>query len=187
MSTQPTFFWFSQETSAETPTLFRLYERDTASGAYTLLTETQLTETQDTLTHNESDSNLDSDSGIMALSLPSEMLTLSVGQRYLWQVEVACSSTNNLVAEAEFEVVEPDSKMMSSLATATTAAEKTNLLASEDLWYDALSMMFSVASTEDMAVVRQMLFEQVATSATEQAQLESSPVVRQDLLIIPVR
>lgn len=205
MSTQPTFFWFSPETSpenspensAEPPTLFRLYEYDAESGAYTLLTESQMTasqitasqitESQDDLIQNASASASDREAGIMALTLPSEMVTLNIGQRYLWQVEVTCSGAENLVAEAEFEVVEPGEKMMDSLAAATTAAEKTNILASENLWYDALSMMFSASSSEDMTAVRQMIFEAVATSATEQAQLESSPVVRQDLLIIPVR
>lgn len=196
MSTQPTLFWFSQETSVDTPTLFRLYEYDEASETYTLLSESQIAESQtpnsqSNLAPNDlvsaSESASESASGIMALSLPSEMVTLNIGQRYLWQVEVACSGAENLVAEAEFEVVEPDEKMMDSLTAATTAAEKTTLLASENLWYDALSMMFSAASTEEMTAVRQMIFEAVSTSATEQTQLESSPVVRQDLLIIPVR
>jgi len=180
ITTQPTFFWLSQETSTETPTLFRLYEYDDVSETYMLLME--------------GESNAErNEAGIMALTLPQDMATLSVGGRYLWQVEVACDrdAANSAVAAAEFEVVEPSVKMMDDLIAASTTAERTNILATESLWYDALSTMFLVASTEDasqdMADVRRMLFEQVATSTNEQAQLESSPVIRQDLVLIPIR
>ena len=180
ITTQPTFFWFSQETSTQTPTLFRLYEYDEVSETYTLLME--------------GESNAErNEAGIMALTLPQDVATLSVGERYLWQVEVVCDrdDTNSLVAAAEFEVVQPSVKMMDDLIAATTIAERTNILATESLWYDALSMMFLVASTEDasqeMTDVRRMLFEQVAASPNEQAQLESSPVIRQDLVLIPIR
>jgi len=185
-STQPTFHWFSQAHSAETPTIFRLYEYDEAEQKYQLIAERQSEMAQ-------------AESGIMSFSVLEEMAVLTAGMRYLWQVELVCDRarpSGNLFAEAEFEVVEPAPEMMTALAAASTPAEKSAILMSEQLWYDALSMMLTVAvtpetsttSAEDTAAARQALFQQVTTSVNEQVVLQESPLImRSDLVTIPVR
>lgn len=177
LSTQPTFFWFGQQSSAGTPTIFRLYQYDQAAQSYQLLVEQQSSAAQ-------------TEEGIMALPLTDEMATLELGEQYLWQVEVVCDRdrpSGNLFAEAEFEVVEPTAEMIEALAAAATPAEKSAIFSAEQLWYDALAMTFSANSPQEMIVARRMFFEAVANSVNEQRVLESSPVImRRDLVEISV-
>ncbi|MEM9162654.1 MAG: DUF928 domain-containing protein [Cyanobacteria bacterium P01_F01_bin.4] len=164
VSTQPTFAWFSRYT--DIPVTFRLYEYDDAGQTYHLLAETL---------------NKATHSGILLQSLPSEIATLSLGQRYLWQVELVCDRnrpSGNLFAEAEFEVTEPSATLAEALANAATDADKAAIYAAEDLWYDALSMTLTadISVDEAMDSLRSVLFSQVTLTDAEQVRFENSSV-----------
>ncbi|MFK8183010.1 MAG: DUF928 domain-containing protein [Phormidesmis sp.] len=175
ISTQPTFAWFNRDGNETTPTVFRLYEYDTATQSYQLLIESQGTPIQ-------------GEPGIIAASLAEEMATLTVGSRYLWQVGLVCDPnrpSGDLFAEAEFEVTAPSVTLTRQLNDAPSPADKAELLLQAGLWYDALPLLFSSANNSPnpappepsrMPSVRANLFEQVSFSETEQTQLESSTI-----------
>lgn len=171
LSTQPTFAWFNRDGQDTVPTVFRLYEYNSATQGYRLLVESQGTPVQ-------------GQPGIIAASLATEMATLAVGSRYLWQVGLVCDRnrpSGDLFAEAEFEVIAPTPTLTSQLTNATTTADKASLLLNEGFWYDALPLLLSNSSATTpapgrMPAIRQKLFEQVSFSATEQTQLENSTI-----------
>ena len=70
--------------------------------------------------------------GIVGISLPRSGPALQVGQKYVWQVSVACSPedvSNTVVISSWIERVSP------------TAATQINTLAEQGIWQDAVSLL----------------------------------------------
>jgi hypothetical protein len=118
-SIRPTFAWFVPD-SKPLPMEFRLYK-------YNAQGEPQL----------QRQFQMQSQYGIMTLTLPKNKPGLEVGQRYLWQVAVLCDpnqAANDLVAMAEIDVV----KMPAQVRLVRNARANIDMLAEAGLWYDAL-------------------------------------------------
>ena len=126
--------------------------------------------------------NLQSQPGIMSLSLPADQPGLTVGQRYRWQVVILCNPnrpSEALVAEADIEVVEPSPALAKELAATNNLIEKANLYAESGLWYDALGKAlqstqgttkdFQLTLLEDLAKVEEQ--EELAQGRTQSARL----------------
>ncbi|CBN54861.1 MULTISPECIES: DUF928 domain-containing protein [Kamptonema] len=118
-STRPTFAWFVFN-SQPLPMEFRLYKYDAND-------EPQL----------QQQFQMQSQYGIMTLSLPENKPGLDVGKRYLWQIVILCQPdrpANDLVTMAEIDVV----TMPAQVRFVRDARANVDILAEAGLWYDAL-------------------------------------------------
>lgn len=148
-STRPTFAWFIPD-SQPYPIEFRLNEH-TPDGKREILLRKEL----------------QSEPGIMVLSLSEEEIELSVGQRYSWQVIVFCNPnrpSSALVVGADVDVVEMPLTLANHLSATNNSVERANLYAQSGLWYDALGQVletrevfspnqFELTLLEDLAQV----------------------------------
>lgn len=78
--------------------------------------------------------NLTGKAGIVGIALPTSASALQVGQKYVWQLSVACDpedATNMVVVSSWVERVQPT----------TTAADRLTALAEQGVWQDALSLV----------------------------------------------
>ncbi|MGV0028206.1 DUF928 domain-containing protein [Phormidesmis priestleyi] len=119
-SQRPTFVWFVPDRQPY-PLQFRLF---TATGQRLYTTQMQ------------------SQPGIMQVSLPQNQPELAIGQSYVWQVVLVCNPnapSMNVVATANIAVVKPSATLQMQLAAAQTAQQRIDLYAESGLWYDALA------------------------------------------------
>lgn len=80
-------------------------------------------------------------SGIVRKSLPQLSDVLHIGQRYYWQVAVACnpdSFSYDHSFSAMIDVVEPPQELETKLATAGTSVDKSTIYAEAGYWYDSV-------------------------------------------------
>lgn len=85
---------------------------------------------------------MQSQPGIMYVSLPQNQSVLTPGQRYTWQVVLICdpnSPSLSVVAMAEMEVVQADLELQRQLAKVQKLQERVALYADRGLWFDALT------------------------------------------------
>lgn len=125
-ASSPTFAWFIRDRAPQ-PLTFRLYQYEPNSQTTRLVMR---------------DDRLISQPGIMVMSLPQPKLT--VGQRYLWQVEVICDPnrpSSNMFAEADVEVVAAEPTLATKLNAASNPRDRANLYLSAGLWHNALKLM----------------------------------------------
>jgi hypothetical protein len=124
VSLQPTFAWFVPE-AQNRDIEFSLYEY-TTNGKSKLLHRVQQQST----------------AGIMKVSLPAEKGSLSVGNRYWWQVALLCNPkhpSEDLLVKAEIEVVAAPSDLKNALSSIKEPLKRANLYAEKGFWYDALT------------------------------------------------
>ena len=148
ISGHPTFTWFVPD-SPPSRLQFRLFTR-TGQELYT--TEMQ------------------SQPGIMSVALPSNLPQLSIGQSYLWQVALVCDPndlSNNVVAVAEIQVVQPAASLQSQLAAAQTPQQRIDLYAEAGLWYDAIAEARKASETSQNQVAVLELLDALASSEAE--------------------
>jgi hypothetical protein len=110
---------------------------------------------------------LQSSSGIMALSLPQQAQGLTVGKKYLWQLESLCNRnrpSRNLLVRAEIEVVPTPSNLKIALSNQGESSERVNLYAEAGMWYDALSEALASSANRQQAKVTASLLEELAKS-----------------------
>lgn len=141
-STHPTFAWFVPD-SQSYPVEFRLYQYE-PNGDRTRIQAVML----------------QSQPGIMSLSLPKEQPGLTVGQRYRWQVVIFCNPnrpSSALVAEADIDVVEMPPALVGELSATSNSLERADLYAESGLWYDALGE--ALAATQEFQLT---LLEELA-------------------------
>lgn len=72
--------------------------------------------------------------GIVGISLPPSASALQIGQKYVWQVSVACTpddATNTVVISSWIERVQPP----------TGTANQVTALAEQGIWQDAVSLL----------------------------------------------
>lgn len=125
VSSQPTFAWFVPDAEPHEME-FSLYEYG-VSGKGKLIKKIQL----------------QSSSGIMKLSLAKEKFSLSVGQKYLWQIALLCNPnypSEDLVAKAVIEVVPKLPHLADALLQTKEIVKQADIYAEAGLWYDALSL-----------------------------------------------
>jgi hypothetical protein len=139
ISGHPTFTWFVPDRTSR-PLQFRLFTR---TGQLLYKTE------------------MESQSGIMSVVLPSNLPQLSIGQSYQWQVVLVCDRnvpSRNVVATAEIQVVQPAESLQSQLAAAPTPQQRIDLYASAGLWYDAIAEARKASETsQNQAPVLELL------------------------------
>ncbi len=153
-SPYPTFVWYVHN-QQKIPMEFSVYEFDN-------------NEQPSKLTYK---SKLQSSPGIVKLSLPENLPGLTVGKRYLWQVEILCNNnrpSRNLVATAEIEVVEMPGSLKTALNHSQNLSKKVHLYAEAGIWYDALDEALASKSKGELGKV-------AATLLQELASLEDSP------------
>ncbi len=139
ISGHPTFTWFVPDRTSR-PLQFRLFTR---SGQLLYKTE------------------IESQSGIMSVALPSNLPQLSIGQSYQWQVVLVCDPnvpSRNVVATAEIQVVEAAAPLQTQLAAAPTPQQRIDLYAQAGLWYDAIAEARKASGTsQNQAAVLELL------------------------------
>ena len=148
ISGHPTFTWFVPD-SPPSPLEFRLFTR---TGQLLYRTEMQ------------------SQPGIMSVSLPSNLPQLSIGQSYQWQVALVCDPnelSSNLVAAAEIQVVQPAASLQSQLAAAQTPQHRIDLYAEAGLWYDAMAEARKASETSQNQAAVLELLDALASSEAE--------------------
>ncbi|MBD2491233.1 DUF928 domain-containing protein [Aulosira sp. FACHB-615] len=122
-SLQPTFAWFAPNAQGR-EIEFSLYEY--VDGKVKLIYKTQ---TQ-------------SSPGIIKFSLADKKISLTVGNKYLWQVALLCNPNHpseDLLVRAEVEVVEMPISFKNALLRTKEIPQRSKLYAEQGLWYDALA------------------------------------------------
>ncbi|HEY9598270.1 MAG TPA: DUF928 domain-containing protein [Cyanophyceae cyanobacterium] len=145
VETRPTLAWFVSD-PVSSPMEFRLYEYDPVSKNSTLITEVK-------------DKSFKSSPGIVLLSFSESMPSLSIGKRYLWQVELVCnpnSPSGNPFAEGELKVVELTPQLQAELAQARNPFERATTYARAGLWYDAFATVLKTPMAEDDSRLQQL-------------------------------
>lgn len=139
----PTFAWFVPD-DQPTPMEFTLYEFDTNDDPSKLAYKHEL----------------QSLPGIMKLSLPIQLPGLTVGKRYLWQVETLCNRNHpsrNLLARAEIELVQMLPTLKTALSYRHQHSQKAILYAQAGIWYDALGEALSSTANEQLGIAASLL------------------------------
>ncbi|ARV61040.1 hypothetical protein BZZ01_22600 [Nostocales cyanobacterium HT-58-2] len=152
-SLHPTFTWFVPH-SQQVPMEFSLYQLDRNDQPSQLAYKQQL----------------QSSPGIMKLSLPQGGLGLSVGKKYLWQLETLCNRnrpSHNLLVRAEIEVVKIPSSLKIALFDNREPLQRANLYAEAGIWYDALSEALAFSTNGQLGKVAASLLEDLAKSEQE--------------------
>ena len=149
-SLHPTFAWFVPH-SQQIPMEFTLYQFDANDQPSKLAYKQQL----------------QSLPGIMTLSLPQQAQDLTVGKKYLWQLESLCNRnrpSSNLLVRAEIEVVATPSNLKIALSEQRESSQKVNLYAEAGMWYDALNQALASTDHKQQAKVAASLLEDLAKS-----------------------
>ncbi len=139
----PTFAWFVPD-EKPTPMEFTLYEFDTNDDPSKLVYKHEL----------------QSLARIVKLSLPIQLPGLSLGKRYLWQVETLSNPNHpsrNLLARAEIEVVQMPQTLKTALSDSHQHKHKATLNAQAGIWYDAISEALSSKANEQLEIATNLL------------------------------
>lgn len=130
-STHPTFAWYVQDTQPY-EMRFQLYRlagmQQPRQQVYEMQMQTQ--------------------PGIMQLTLPKDQAGLTIGERYEWQVVMICDPnrpSQSAVAKAELEVATLPAALKSAIAAANR--DISQLYAEAGFWYDALAASLQSGST----------------------------------------
>ena len=155
VATSPTFAWFVRDGSW--PIKFKLYAYDPVTRQAKLIKEVQ-------------DENFKSSPGIMVLSLSN--LVLSIGQTYIWQVELVCNPSHpsgNPFASAATRVVPmpPDLKTQLSHIHEQDRFNKADLYAKAGLWYDTLGIALTPGNDPKLKELKFSLLQQLAAASTD--------------------
>ncbi|WP_427161062.1 DUF928 domain-containing protein [Aliinostoc sp. HNIBRCY26] len=149
-STHPTFAWYVTNNQS-LPIKFSLYEFDTNLRPQKLDTYTKI---------------LLSSPGLMKQTLPQDLPGLSVGKRYLWQLQIICNPerpSHNPIARAEVEVVAAPQTLINDLAMTNNPDLKANLYGKHGIWYDAIKEALPANYQDKVAQV----FTNLLASLTE--------------------
>ncbi|WP_414569452.1 DUF928 domain-containing protein [Nostoc sp. CCY 9925] len=150
-STHPTFVWFVLDNQS-VPIQFSLYEFDTNLKPKKLNSYTQI---------------FSSSSGLIQRSLSNDLPGLSVGKRYLWQLQSLCNPnrpSHNPIARAEIEVVPVPQTLFNDLATTKDRFSKADLYGKYGMWYDAIKEVLPSTSQEELSQVFISLLASLAQS-----------------------
>lgn len=149
-TTHPTFAWFVRDPGSWQME-FRLYRYDVARKESQLVKEIK-------------DENFKSVPGIMVLSMSNPVL--SIGQTYLWQVELICDlnhPSGNPFAETEMKVVQMPPQLKTEISRSSDKFNQATLYSKADLWYDTLELVLTSEEDPRMRKLKFSLLEEVAT------------------------
>lgn len=135
-STHPTFAWIVPDQEPVT-IKFSLYEFDRQLKPKKLDMYTQ---------------TFTSSPGLMQQSLPMKSPGLTVGKRYLWQLQTLCnlnSPSHNPIARAEIEVVSIPQTLVNQLSTVHDSSIKAHLYGKYGVWYDAIKEVLPSSNDEE--------------------------------------
>jgi hypothetical protein len=155
ISTHPTFLWFVADAQSY-PLEFRLYKQ--TNGKRQLLHK----------------SKMQSQSGLMKFSLPTDQPGLTSGQIYSWQVILSCNPnhpSSDSVAGATLQVVPLPTSLKSQLANAKSSIDQANLYAENGFWYDAIAQVSQPSQTLPAKQLQLSLLNDLAKSEKETPQL----------------
>ncbi|WP_225225602.1 DUF928 domain-containing protein [Komarekiella delphini-convector] len=159
-SLHPTFAWFIPDNQA-VPIQFSLYEFDTNLKPKKLNIYTY---------------QFQSAQGMMKRSLPQELPGLSVGKRYLWQLQTLCNSNHpsrNPVARAEIEVVHIPQTLSNALSITHEPSLRANLYAEAGIWYDAINEVLPIPGGQTGRAVANLLTNLAKIEKTRYGHLSS--------------
>lgn len=125
--------------------------------------------------------NIKSSSGIILLSLFDSIPPLSVGEKYLWQVEQVCDPnrpSGNPYAEVEMEVIATPADLNVALEGVQEQSQRAILYQRKKLFYDALLLVLTTEPTLEVSELKRSLLEIVALDETELLELQNSSVQR---------
>ena len=117
-------------------------------------------------------------SGLVQFTFPETEPLLSPGQRYIWQVAIACNPEGDMYDQtllAEVEVVDVPAAVAEELAAAETPREQVEVYAQQGYWYDALREAVTDSETSNNQ-------DSVVALISDLAELESpdySQILRQ--------
>ena len=106
-------------------------------------------------------------SGIVSFTLPEEDFQLDSGQRYLWEVNLACTPdapTYSQLFISELDIQEPPASLISDIAAAQTPLERAEIYAQAGYWYDTLREALIAAENADTNDLAQSLLYELAES-----------------------
>ena len=160
VATSPTFAWFIRD-SGSWPIRFKLYAYDPVTRQAKSIKEVQ-------------DENFKSSPGIMVLSLSD--LVLSIGQTYVWEVELICNPSHpsgNPFATAATRVVQmpPDLKTQLSYIHEQDRFNKAALYAKAGLWYDTLGIALTAGNDPKLKELKFSLLQQLAAASTDREEV----------------
>jgi hypothetical protein len=170
-TTRPTFAWFIRD-AAPQPLIFRLYQYEPTRQTVRLVMELR-------------GDRIMTQPGIMVLSLSKSASesALSVGQRYLWQVELICDSnhpSSNVFAEADIEVVAAEPGLLRKVVKADRVSDRITLYTEAGLWHDALGLVLvdqrSATQKIENDASTMFLLRQMAITDAELSSLKMSPI-----------
>lgn len=154
VSNHPTFLWFVAD-SQSYPLEFRLYQQ--TNGKRQLLHRLKM----------------QSQLGLMQVSLPTNQPGLSPGRTYSWQVILSCNPNHpsgDSVAGATLQVVPFPSSVRSQLTTAKSAIDRANIYARNGFWYDAIAQVSQPNLTTPAKQLQISLLNDLAKSEKETPQ-----------------
>lgn len=155
VSERPTFFWYL---AAKTPVRFTLVE----PGVPKPIHETLITPPKP---------------GIMQVSLPEQAPALEVGKVYRWSITLSCSTPRPSAlpyAQAWIQRVPQTAELEQQLKTAQSNGAKAQIYASAGLWFDALKLLSTAESQDEML----SLLDQVQLGEITRYERRNAQVVR---------
>jgi hypothetical protein len=117
--------------------------------------------------------------GLMKRSLSKNLPGLSVGKRYLWQLQILCNPyrpSRNPIARAEIEVVPTPQTLLNNLAITDDPSLKANLYGKYGMWYDAIKEALPTTPKEGIS-------QTLTDLVTSLAQLENPVEIKKFLNI----
>ena len=111
---------------------------------------------------------MQSQPGIMSISLPIDQSALAIGQSYRWQVVLVCepgAPERNVVVAADIQVV--DGGSLRTQLAASMPQQRIDLYAESGLWYDAIREALKASGTSSNQAAVLELLDALATSETQ--------------------
>ena len=143
-STHPTFAWYIP-TGEYFPLEFHLEEHTADSQLKTIYRQ-----------------KIESQPGIMSLSLPQDLPGLKMGKKYRWKVVIRCTRYRAIVTMAEIKVVASTSEFKAAFAKTSGTSKLVDLYASTGLWYDALATSINAADFQQQELQNKLIRELAA-------------------------
>jgi hypothetical protein len=107
--------------------------------------------------------------GLITLAFPPNQMSLTVGNKYLWQVSIRLSNSNWMIQKAEFTVVPISTNLSQTLTQLKTEEEKAEIYAENGLWYDALAESLNINNKDQSVNVITDLVKSLAESEVPSA------------------
>ena len=163
-STHPTFAWYIPQ-SEYFPLEFHLEEYTADAQLKTIYRQ-----------------KIESQPGIMSLSLPQDLPGLKTGKKYRWKVVMRCTRYRAIVTMAEIKVASPTSEFKAAYAKTSGTSKLVDLYASTGLWYDALAITINAADFQQQEL-QNKLIQELAAVETESS---SSSIQQQGEKLIQI-